>query len=208
MPRRKHTSQSSEPASPARSGKRPVAPPAAETSPGPGSPPGETLSAPPAKPAELGTRTGSQSRPASARQELARQVLELRLAGFTYQEIRHLLGLKSDWQVWLLQRRALKQFDQEEYGQVRQLEWARLDRLIRGLWRKAMQGDLPTLDRLIKLLHQRERYVRQWAKQAKSAAIPRMTLFQALAADRQLEAWLQHCRPKSTQDVPLPEPNP
>ncbi|MCS7159318.1 MAG: hypothetical protein RMJ19_02500, partial [Gemmatales bacterium] len=99
------------------------------------------------------------------RDEQARQVLELRLAGFTYQEICQLLGLKSDWYVWKLLQRALKQFQREQPSLFRQLDVARMDRLIRGLWRKAAQGDLPALDRLMKVLHQRERYARAWAKE-------------------------------------------
>lgn len=137
------------------------------------------------------------SGPAQRRNELSRQVLELRMAGFSFREICQVLGLRSCWEVWRLQRRALKQHAREGIAQLQQLEWARLDRLIRGLWRQAVQGDLPTLDRLLRLLQQRERYVRQWAKQTKSETVPRMTLLQALAADRQLEAWLQQHRPQS-----------
>lgn len=129
--------------------------------------------------------------------QLARQVLELRSAGFTYQEIRQVLGLKSDWQVWKLQRRALKEFYREDPTLLRRLDVARLDRLIRSLWRKSVQGDLPTLDRLIKLLQHRERYLQQWAYENKSGSIPRLTLLQALAADRQLESWLEQHRPSS-----------
>jgi len=138
------------------------------------------------------------------RAELARQVLELRLAGFTYEEVRHILGLKSDWQVWNLQQRALKQFAHERPSQLRQLDVARLDRLIRGLWRKAVQGDLPALDRVIKLLNQRERYVRRWAKPSQTTSLPRMTLLRALAADRQLEAWLEQHRPDTTPRESVP----
>ncbi|MCS7168769.1 MAG: hypothetical protein RMI91_13790 [Gemmatales bacterium] len=156
----------------------------------------------PPGPDELSTNPRATAK--ARRGEQARQVLELRLAGFTYQEICQFLGLKSDWHVWNLLQRALKQFQREQPALLRQLDVARMDRLIRGLWRKAAQGDLPALDRLMKVLHQRERYVRAWTKESPTGPVPTLTLMHALAADRQLEAWFQQHRPPDGPALPLP----
>lgn len=129
------------------------------------------------------------------RSQLARQVLELRLAGCGYPEICQLLGLDSNWQVWKLLRQALKLAPQEGLVLLQRLELSRLDRLIRSLWRQAVQGDLPVLDRLLKLLGQRERLLRHWRREEQRLKLPTLTLKQALAADRQLESWLRRNQP-------------
>jgi hypothetical protein len=122
-------------------------------------------------------------------------VLELRLAGCGYPEICQLLGLESNWAVWRMLQRALKLAPREGSVLLLRLELFRLERLIRSLWRQAVQGDLPVLDRVLKLLAQRERLLRHWQRREKQVQLPTLTLQQALAADRQLETWLQEHQP-------------
>lgn len=99
---------------------------------------------------------------ASARKVLARKretdALELRLGGATYEQIAGRLGYKNRSSA---QRAVLRALDKliapEDVESLRQLELERLDRLLLGIWSSAVHGNLPELDRVLKIFERRAR---------------------------------------------------
>lgn len=83
-------------------------------------------------------------------------VLELRRAGYTFDRIAGELkipGGRSD--AHKIYKRALARTLQEPAAEIRQLEADRLDRLQAAVWMKALRGDLPALDRVLRVMERR-----------------------------------------------------
>lgn len=86
------------------------------------------------------------------------KALELRLSGLDYAEIAVRLGYRDKSGAWRAVEGELSKVRHEHASQVLALDLSRLDALLHTVWDKAIQGDLPALDRALKVLERRARY--------------------------------------------------
>ena len=84
-----------------------------------------------------------------------RRALELRKAGATYSAIAQQLGYRNHAGAVRAVKSALKKTLQEPADDVRELEAARLDALLLGIWQQATTGNLEALDRALKIMARR-----------------------------------------------------
>ena len=93
-----------------------------------------------------------------------RQVLELRRAGATYEEIARATGYATPQGAYLAYGRALKRtLTSAGSEELREMELDRLDRLQRAVWPKALNGEYPAVDRVLKIMAQRAQYLGLYA---------------------------------------------
>jgi hypothetical protein len=90
-----------------------------------------------------------------ARADKARKAVELRRTGASYDAIAGQLGYANRSGAWKAVQQALKRSVRESGDAVRQLENDRLDRLLLSLWKRALEGDLEALDRVLKIMKRR-----------------------------------------------------
>jgi len=86
-----------------------------------------------------------------------RSAVDLRKAGATYLEIAQALGYSNKQGAYNAVQTALFKTLQEPSEEARQMDLARLDSLLMALWSRARAGDLPTIDRVLKILERRAR---------------------------------------------------
>ena len=85
-----------------------------------------------------------------------RRVLELRLAGLTYEQIGEQVGLsKAGVRKAILS--AMKRTQQEPADELRELEGGRLDTAQRAIWSQVIKGDLPAIDRFVRISERRSK---------------------------------------------------
>ena len=84
-----------------------------------------------------------------------RQALQLRAGGATYQQIADALGYRGAAGALKAVRAGLLATLQEPADELRTLELARLDALLRAVWPKAMRGELTAVDRVLKIMERR-----------------------------------------------------
>lgn len=84
-----------------------------------------------------------------------RQALELRMAGYTYDVIAEQTGYADGGAAYKAVMAGIQKTLQEPAEQVRTIEVARLDKLMSGVYLQAKQGNLPAMDRLLKLMERR-----------------------------------------------------
>jgi len=84
-----------------------------------------------------------------------RKVLELRQMGITFDVIAEEAGYASPGSAYNAYKRALLRTLQEPADQIREFETARLDRLISGVWEKALNGEIPAIMAVLKILERR-----------------------------------------------------
>lgn len=84
---------------------------------------------------------------------------KLRIAGVTYDQIAKQLGLKARSTARDLVLNAIKEHTREPAEEVRDRELQRLDDLMRGLWLKAKEGSVQHVDRVLKIMERRARYL-------------------------------------------------
>jgi hypothetical protein len=87
--------------------------------------------------------------------ERKRQALELRKAGLTYQEIADRLGYDGPSGAYATIRAALRALVKEPAEELRDLEVARLDALLSGIWLEARKGNVSKIDRVLKIMERR-----------------------------------------------------
>lgn len=85
------------------------------------------------------------------------KAVELRKAGASYAQIADALGLASASSAYRNVMRALARNQSEEVEELRMIEGARLDRMQQSLWHNAVRGDLPTVDRVLRIMERRAR---------------------------------------------------
>lgn len=86
--------------------------------------------------------------------------LELRAAGADYREIARLVGWKSAASAHRAVMNALAALQAEPAEALRDLELTRLDAMLSGgLWRRARTGELAAIDRVLRIMAERRRYV-------------------------------------------------
>lgn len=91
--------------------------------------------------------------------EKARRALELRTQGLPYEEIAELCGWKSKSAAHKAVTRALAELAQEPAEELRALELRRLDEMLAGLIWRARLGENTAVDRVLKIMQERRRYV-------------------------------------------------
>lgn len=87
--------------------------------------------------------------------ERQRQCLELRIAGYTYDVIAEQVGYSDGSMAYKAVIAGIQKTLQEPADEVRNLEVARLDKLLAGIYLQAKQGNLPAMDRVLKLMERR-----------------------------------------------------
>jgi hypothetical protein len=85
----------------------------------------------------------------------ADRALELRSAGFTLQQIAKECGYKSTGSLHEILVSKLADITKESAEEVFALEVKRLDDLQRGIWDRAVTGDLPAFDRVLRVMERR-----------------------------------------------------
>ena len=105
-------------------------------------------------PAALPPVAGQHRNRALAAARQARAV-ELRTAGWTYQGIADELGYSNRGAVHNIVAAALKTQTTEAVASLQHLEGARLDALQQALWAKTMEGDLPAVAAIVRIIQAR-----------------------------------------------------
>lgn len=94
------------------------------------------------------------------RAELATKALALRRAGATYEQVARELGLANRSVAFKLVQGAIADIPREEAQECLSLELDRLDTLLRGgLFEKARRGDVQCIDRVLRIMDRRARYL-------------------------------------------------
>jgi hypothetical protein len=91
--------------------------------------------------------------------EKRKQAAELRMAGVGYQQIAQQLGFESVSGAYDATQAGLRAAFEEPTSEIRRLEVDRLDAMLTGLWAKARRGDVTAVDRVLKLMERRARYL-------------------------------------------------
>jgi len=100
------------------------------------------------------------SNPRRARATLKKQeALKLRAEGLTFREIAERVGYADRKTASDAVRLALQQTLREPADEVRQLELARLDKLMASLWGAAMLGQWKAIDRVLAIMDRRAKYL-------------------------------------------------
>jgi len=93
-----------------------------------------------------------------------RRVLELRRAGATYADIANAVGYATAQGAYLAYGRALKRtLNNAGSEEARESELDRLDRLQLVYWEKALKGEYHALDRVLKIMEHRAKYLGLYA---------------------------------------------
>ncbi len=88
------------------------------------------------------------------KRERVRKAMELRMAGATWPDIARVTGYNSKQAAQQAVDRLLDRTDVEKVGRARDLQRARLERLLRGSWLPATQGDARAALTCIRILDQ------------------------------------------------------
>lgn len=105
--------------------------------------------------------------------EKQRYALELRASGATYEEVARLVGWKSVGSAHKAVMKALKDMRREPVEELRTLELARLDAMLAGgLYTRARRGDVGAIDRVLRIMETRRRYVPDLEVESKSGGLP------------------------------------
>lgn len=93
--------------------------------------------------------------------EMRRQCIALRRSGATYAAIGDQLGITRGGAFKNVQRylTELQTSSAEDMDFVKALELERLDRMFMGLWRRAMDGDAAAVDKALKIMDRRAKYL-------------------------------------------------
>ena|SRR5699024_453721 len=103
------------------------------------------------------SRRGSPKRIAAA--ERKAEALKLRKSGATYDEIAKQLGLSGRTSAFQCVQRAIRDITKEPAKDVLELEVARLDAMLAGLWDKATDGDDKAVNSAIRIMDRRAKYL-------------------------------------------------
>jgi hypothetical protein len=97
--------------------------------------------------------TGEQAE-IEARKREAR-VFELRIQGFTFEQIASEVGYQGASGAWQAYKRVKESHIFESVDEARQLELMRLDEMMLALWDRAIGGDLPAASCVLKIMDRR-----------------------------------------------------
>ena len=85
------------------------------------------------------------------------EALRLRTKGFEYSEIADRVGYRGESGAYKAVMAGLKKTLQEPADELRKMEAERLDRMMAGLWDKAIDGDTWSVDRVLNIMERRAR---------------------------------------------------
>jgi hypothetical protein len=83
------------------------------------------------------------------------KVFELRIQGYTFEQIASEVGYQGTSGAWQAYRRARESMIFESVEEARQLELLRLDEMMFALWDRAIGGDLPSASCVLKIMDRR-----------------------------------------------------
>lgn len=86
-----------------------------------------------------------------------KQALDLRIAGLPYQDIADRLGYAARGAAHKAVMSALTHTLQEPADNLRQIEVARLDKMLLALWPKVLKADVAAIDRALRIAERRAR---------------------------------------------------
>ena len=90
----------------------------------------------------------------------AHMAFELRKAGASYELIADKLGYANAGSAQgAINNRLKKMYEPEDVEEVVQMELARLDALQLVAWRRAKEGDMAAIDRILKIMERRSKYL-------------------------------------------------
>lgn len=87
------------------------------------------------------------------------KAVQLRQAGVTYDQIAKAVGFADESGAYKAVRRAIERRQYDAVDDLRAMELDRLDELHRSLWPKALNGNLHAVDRLLRVMQQRAKYI-------------------------------------------------
>ena len=154
--------------------------------------------------------SASQSRAVIAAERRAR-ALQLRKEGANFDQIAEELGMSRSAAHKTVQRAIaeLATLAETEVAEIRALESARLDELQHAVWPQAVAGDLPALDRVIRIMERRARLLGLDAPAKIASTNPEGTEDRAavivVPAELGLDEWLAEFGPA---ELPTPEDAP
>ena len=85
--------------------------------------------------------------------------VELREAGATYTEIAEAVGWANRGSAYRAVMQSLGALEIEEAGRLRQVAFARTERMIAGIWGEAAAGDLKAIGAVLRIMAEQRRYV-------------------------------------------------
>jgi hypothetical protein len=91
--------------------------------------------------------------------EKRRTAAEMRLAGASYEQIARQLEYRSVSSAHDAVQAGMAAAMQDPDSEIRRMELDRLDVLLVGLWPKARRGDVAAVDRVLKVMERRSRYL-------------------------------------------------
>jgi len=91
--------------------------------------------------------------------EKQQRALEMRKRGTSFQAIADELGYSNKSGAYKAVMSAIEKMLREPAEEVRTLELERLDELLSGLWEKAVKGDAAALDRVLRIMERRAKYL-------------------------------------------------
>lgn len=91
--------------------------------------------------------------------EQQRKALELRKAGASYDQIASQLKVSNRSVAWKLVKTAIDDIIREPAEEVLQLELARLDAMLLGVWTDAKGGNAAAIDRALRIMDRRASYL-------------------------------------------------
>jgi hypothetical protein len=86
-----------------------------------------------------------------------RQAVALHLQGETSDAIADALGFVNRGGAWKAVQRGLARFVVPAIAEARTVELARLDRLHKAVWQRAISGDIPAIETVLRLMERRAR---------------------------------------------------
>jgi len=90
-----------------------------------------------------------------SKRERAIQALDLRKAGISYEMIAQRLGYSNRTAAFRAVQTLLEKSEKEASTDLREMELRRLDDLFLSIYKKAREGDLPAIDRCLKIMERR-----------------------------------------------------
>jgi hypothetical protein len=90
-------------------------------------------------------------------QDTAMRALELRKAGATYEAIAQMMGYSSKSTAFNAVNRLMTSTKREGSREAFEMELRRLDDLLMALWPAARQGELPAIDRTLRIMESRRK---------------------------------------------------
>lgn len=132
--------------------------------------------------------------------ERERQVIELRRAGCTWDDIARQIGYANRKSAHEAFNRAMRRtLHDAGVDELRALEGERLDRLQRAVWTKAMNGDLPAVHTVLRVMERRAKLFGLDAPIQVGVTVEHLDPASIDSEVARLAAMLQQSRPKALE---------